>query len=108
MSDEISNLLELTKTLATDVKFLRQMVFLQSAQIAALTAYAGTKLAQIQGITKEEAHEAIESLTRVVYDKRLLSLGDTHPDYAASADIREILESKDRPKWIFPDDPSLW
>lgn len=99
--EQIENIID---NLQKEILFLRRHIFLQSAQIKALTGYCIHSIPALTGSTKSQDAESLQGLTREEYDRLLLHIGDKYPQYSESSDIRSSLPPEEAEKWLYPED----
>ena len=101
--DNLNLIVERLNAVASDVSFLRQLVFLQRAQIEALQDFASGHIADLASIDRSRTRKDLNKLVRTKYDAIILKLGDTSPEVAEDADIRSGLDKKIQDQWMFPE-----
>jgi hypothetical protein len=96
----LSDLLESIKLMDGELRFLRQLVHLQHAEIQAVREY----VIDIGPAQKDRgvAFQELSRLTREIYDKNIERLEAKHPALAASIDMRDRLDHDQQDAWYFP------
>jgi hypothetical protein len=95
--DQISKLL-------SQMQFLQQQLLLQTAKTQAIEEYLASLTESVGGIKHNEAHRELHRLTRLKYDKMILDMGDSRPEWASSVDIRPMLDGGEKLRWEFPEE----
>jgi len=87
----------------SEVRFLRQLVFLQDAQLRALREFVAAHIADLAGVERAVTSKAIRELVGKHYDAILMDLGDRYPNVADDIDVRKTLPRTPETDWLFPD-----
>lgn len=95
-SDEI---IKKIKALEEEIRFLWRHVHLQHAHITALRIVAIAKLADSEGVKREEAFTHFEKVIRTVYDEHIGKIENKFPAIAADVDVRSGLSAQEQELW---------
>lgn len=90
--------------LQSQMQFLQQQLLLQTAKTQAIEEYLASLTESVGGINHHDAHQELHRLTRLKYEKLILDMGDSRPEWASSVDIRPMLDVDEKLKWEFPEE----
>jgi hypothetical protein len=96
------NPLEMINLLSNELRFLRQLVHLQRAEIQALREYTISRITELGRLDRAIEFQEMSQLTRETYDRNIERLEVSHPALAADIDMRDKLNKEQQDMWYFP------
>jgi hypothetical protein len=82
-----------------EIQFLRRLVFVQGASIAALNEFVVNHIATLSNKEREDVAKELQQLFARDYERLILEMGDRYPTVADDTDVRERLTPEQK-KWF--------
>jgi hypothetical protein len=97
--DTLKALFHAMKVQRSDTNFLYKLVFLQRAQIEALTEFSVKKISKLDKKDQSAVRKELGDLTRLAYDRIISHLEELQPATASEVDVRDALSEDQEAFW---------